>query len=100
MLAAALWPPVGILVLYRRNCKGSSAFSARVAAGSIKLILNEPIMRFHMCLWEQGYICVQLYTELIALPPNVIHIKCYDFDVPMKYSSNFASLDLRRFSLL
>jgi hypothetical protein len=28
-------------------------------------------------------------TELIALPPNAIHIKCYDFEGPMNPSGHF-----------
>jgi hypothetical protein len=29
---------------------------------------------------------LQLFTELIALPPNAICIKCYDFEWPMNSS--------------
>jgi hypothetical protein len=39
------------------NCNGSSAFSARVAVGSIKVAIwnKDPLTRFQMCLWKQGY---------------------------------------------
>jgi hypothetical protein len=41
-------------------------------------------MKFEMCLSKQSLIYVhvlKLFTELIALPPNAIHIKCYDFNL-------------------
>jgi hypothetical protein len=38
------------------NCNGSSAFSARVAVGSIKVLIwnKESLMWFQTCLWKQG----------------------------------------------
>jgi hypothetical protein len=33
----------------------------------------------------------QLFTELIALPPNTIRIKCYDFKGPVNSSGHFVS---------
>jgi hypothetical protein len=39
-------------------------------------------MGFQTSLWEQGHIYMyflQLYAELIALPPDAICIKCYDW---------------------
>jgi hypothetical protein len=39
-------------------------------------------MRFQMCVWEQGHICVQLFqvlTELKTLSHNAIYSKCYNF---------------------
>jgi hypothetical protein len=61
------------------------AFSSREAVCPIKVIIwnKEHVMRFEMRLMEQSHIYVealQLFTELIALPPNAICIKCYDFE--------------------
>jgi hypothetical protein len=35
---------------------------------------------------------LQLFIELIALPPNAICFKCYDFEWPTNSSSHFLSL--------
>jgi hypothetical protein len=43
---------------------------------------------FEMCLWEQSQV-LHLFIELIAAPPDVMYIKCYDFERPMNPSSHF-----------
>jgi hypothetical protein len=35
---------------------------------------------------------LQLFAELIALPQNAIHIKCYDFEGPMNSICHYLSL--------
>jgi hypothetical protein len=40
---------------------------------------------------------LQLFTELIALLPNTIHIECCDFEGLMNSSGRFVSLDLVQF---
>jgi hypothetical protein len=45
-------------------------------------------LRAEPCL----YAVLQLFSELIASPPNAICIKCYDFERPMNSSSLFVSL--------
>jgi hypothetical protein len=64
------------------------------AVSPIKLIIcnKEPLVRFEMFLCEQSYIYVSL-TELIALPPNAICIKCYDSERPMNSISHFVALN-------
>jgi hypothetical protein len=50
-----------------------------------------------MCLREQSHIYalfLQLFTELIALPPNAICIEVYDLEGPMNSSDHFDSLSL------
>jgi hypothetical protein len=79
------------------NCNCISASFVRAAVGSIKVTIRskEPLMKFQMCLLSHGYIYVQvfqLFTELITLPPNVIRIKCYDFEWPMNSSGQYFSL--------
>jgi hypothetical protein len=39
------------------------------------------------------YADMQLFAEIIALPPSVICIKCYDFERPMNSSSHFVILN-------
>jgi hypothetical protein len=61
----------------------------------VKIMTIEPLTGFEMCLWEQSHIymqVLQLFTELTALPPNVIRIKCYDFERPINSSSPFVAL--------
>jgi hypothetical protein len=40
---------------------------------------------------------LQLFTELIALPPNAVSIKCYDFKGPMNSSGHPGSSELKQF---
>jgi hypothetical protein len=73
-----------------------SAFFSWEAVSPIKVIIwiKVPFMCFEMCLWEQSHIYMQdlqLFTELIALLPNAISIKCYDFEQPLNSSSFFVS---------
>jgi hypothetical protein len=44
------------------NCNGSSAFSARVAVDSIKVVFwnKEPLMSFQMSLKTGPHLCVDL----------------------------------------
>jgi hypothetical protein len=55
---------------------------------SVKVIIwnEEPLMGFEMCPWEQSHIymqVLQLFIELIALPPNAICIICCDCEQPV-----------------
>jgi hypothetical protein len=53
-----------------------------------------------MCVWEQSHIYtlfLQLFTELVALPPNAICIECYNFQGPMNSSGQFVSWSLELF---
>jgi hypothetical protein len=66
------------------HCTGGSAFSSWEVVSTIKVIIwnKESLMKFEMCLWEKGHIYMQvfqLFTDLIALPPDAICIKYYDF---------------------
>jgi hypothetical protein len=53
-----------------------------------------------MCPWKQGHIytyVLQLFTELMALPPNAIGIKCYDFEGSMNTNGHFVPQELIQF---
>jgi hypothetical protein len=53
-----------------------------------------------MCLLEESHIymwILQLFIELIALPPTAIPIKSYDFDGPVNSAGHSASLGLVQF---
>jgi hypothetical protein len=80
------------------HCNGSSVFSSREAVSSVNMtIFNKlPPMGFAMCVWEQSHIYMsvsQLFPQDIALPPNVISIKCHDFERPMISRRYFVSLN-------
>jgi hypothetical protein len=82
------------------NCNGSSTYHTWEAVSLISMLFwnTEPLMQFEMCLWEQSYICMlfmQLHTELIALPCNAIHIKC--FEGPMNTNVHFDLLGFTQF---
>jgi hypothetical protein len=57
-------------------------------------------MKFQKCVWKPYHIymlVLQLFTEFIVLPPNVVRMKYWDFEEPMKSSGHFALWDLRHF---
>jgi hypothetical protein len=55
-----------------------NSLSFRKAVSPIRVIIRneEPLVGFEVCLWEQSHILymyvLQLFTELIAQPPNAI----------------------------
>jgi hypothetical protein len=58
---------------------------------------KEPIIRVEMYLRAEPHLmlALQQFTKLIALSPNAISIKCYDFERTMNFSSQFVSLRYR-----
>jgi hypothetical protein len=71
-------------------------FTSREAVSPIRMIIcnEEPLMGFG-CVSEQNHIymqVLQLFTQLIAPPPNAICVTRYDFDRAMNSSSHFVSL--------
>jgi hypothetical protein len=79
---------------------GECVFSSREAVRPIKVIVfyEELLIGFEICLSEQSHIYMQvlrlteLFTEPTAPPPNVIFIKCYDFELPINSISYIISL--------
>jgi hypothetical protein len=55
---------------------------------------KEPIIRVEMSLRAEPHLilALQLFTKFIALSPNAICIKCYDFERTMNFSGQFVSL--------
>jgi hypothetical protein len=62
-----------------------NSFSWRQAVSPMKVVIwnEEAPTGVEMCFWKQNHIYVevfQLFTEVIALPPNAICNKCCDFE--------------------